>query len=91
MNAVEYAISHDWSGATREDKARWFQSLSVEERIDIFLALTEIALARDPSLANKPLPEKNDWNQGRILVLQLPDQPPDPPLPDGIQHFTDLF
>ena len=89
---MEFGISHDWSEETPEAKARWFQSLSVEERVEVFLAITEAALALNPSLAEKPLPEPNDWNQGRILVLQLPDDPRrEQPLPDRVQGFTELF
>ena len=69
---MEFGISHDWSEETPEAKARWFQSLSVEERIDIFLAITDMALALNPSLVDKGLPEHDEWNQGRIRILRLP-------------------
>ncbi len=69
---MEFGISHDWSEETPEAKARWFQSLSVEERVEIFCEIAEAALALNPSLAEKELPQKNDWNQGRIQILRLP-------------------
>ena len=61
-----FFISHDRSEETPEAKARWFQSLSVEERMEIFCAYTDLILSINPSIADrkdvKPV-------AGRILVL----------------------
>lgn len=46
-------ISHDWSEETIEAKARWFQSLSYPERMELLCAFTELALAVNPGIADK--------------------------------------
>jgi hypothetical protein len=62
-------ISHDWQDETPEAKARWFQSLSVPERFDVFFNLMDVILEINPRLAEskdaQPVP-------GRVLVLELP-------------------
>ncbi len=62
-------ISHDWSEETPEAKAKWFQSLSVAERLDIFCELSELALEANPRLLEAKHVESI---QGRIQVLELP-------------------
>jgi hypothetical protein len=34
-------------------KARWFKSLSVEERMDVFVAFTNWILKKDPEIVNQ--------------------------------------
>lgn len=60
------AISHDRSEETIEAKARWFQSLSIEERMEVFCAFTNLALTLNPNLPNlkDARPAK-----GRIQIL----------------------
>ena len=59
-------ISHSRDTETMEAKTRWFQSLSVEERLQMLCDLTELALSLNPSLAEQkhaePVP-------GRVQVL----------------------
>jgi hypothetical protein len=45
-------ISHDRSEETPEAKARWFQSLSLEERMEIFCEITDFLLAVNPSIVD---------------------------------------
>jgi len=63
------SISHDWGEETPEAKARWFQSLSPPERLDIFFSLMDVILEINPAVADskdaQPVP-------GRVLVLELP-------------------
>ena len=63
------SISHDWQEETLEAKARWFQSLSLEERFDIFCEFTDLILENNPSLVDykdaTPI-------AGRVRVLELP-------------------
>lgn len=63
-----YSISHDREEESPEAKARWFRSLSMEERLLHFDEFTEMLLALDPDLMRKkdaqPVP-------GRIRVLSL--------------------
>ena len=64
---MEPAISHAWGEETLEAKARWFQSLTMEERMDIFVEFTDLAFALNPHIAdeNRAQPVK-----GRIQVLE---------------------
>jgi hypothetical protein len=59
-------ISHDRSEETPEAKARWFQSLSLEERMEIFCEITDFLLEVNPSIVDlrdaQPL-------KGRIRVV----------------------
>ncbi len=62
------SISHDWLEETLEPKARWFQSLSLEERFDIFCEFTDLILENNPSVIDgkdaTPI-------AGRVRVLEL--------------------
>ncbi|HEX40617.1 MAG TPA: hypothetical protein ENN81_00965 [Phycisphaerales bacterium] len=64
-------VRHDREAESMEAKAQWFQSLSVEERMEIFCEFTEMALTLNPRLKDgahvEPIP-------GRIQVLRL-EQP----------------
>jgi hypothetical protein len=44
------SISHDRSEETPEAKARWFKSLSLEERMEILCAFTDLILAVNPGI-----------------------------------------
>lgn len=62
------SISHSRDDETLEAKARWFGSLSIDERIDVFNEITELILEVQPDLIRKkphaqPIP-------GRIQVLE---------------------
>ena len=63
------SISYGLRNESPEAKARWFQSLSVEERMAYLDAFTEMALSVNPDLPDKkhavPIP-------GRVRVLTLP-------------------
>ena len=60
------SISHDRAEETPEAKARWFQSLPLSERMEIFCFYTGIALKANPQIADfkdaKPTSK-------RILIL----------------------
>lgn len=60
------AISHDRQEETIEAKARWFQSLSLTERMDLLCAFTDLILASNPDVV-----EQKDAQpvEGRIRVL----------------------
>ena len=64
---MTYWISHDRAEETPEAKARWFQSLSVQERIEIFTAFTNLILSINPDVA-----DKRDVRSvtGRIQILR---------------------
>lgn len=63
---MEQSISHLREDETIEAKARWFQSLTLEERMDMLCAFTEFLLSTNPEIAEK----KNAQPiEGRFLVL----------------------
>ncbi len=43
-------VSHSWSEETSEAKARWFQSLSLEERMDLLCFFTDMILQNNPKI-----------------------------------------
>ena len=44
------SISHSWQDETPEAKARWFQSLSLEERMEILCSFTDMILENNPRI-----------------------------------------
>jgi len=62
-------ISHRREDETPEAKARWFQSLTLEERMDLLCAYTDLILQVNPKIAeSKDAPSTS----GRVQVLKLP-------------------
>ncbi len=60
------AISHDLQEETIEAKARWFQSLSLAERMEILCSFTDLVLENNPEIAER----KDDKPfAGRVRVL----------------------
>jgi hypothetical protein len=51
-------ISHDREEESIESKTRWFKSLSLSERMDLFCSFTDLALEINPKL-----PELKDAQQ----------------------------
>jgi hypothetical protein len=47
------SISHDIRDESLAAKARWFQSLSLEERMDVFVAFTNLILENNPDVVKK--------------------------------------
>lgn len=65
-----FGISHDRADESLEAKARWFQSLTLEERVDLINQFTEFIFSLNPRIAeNKPHAAPIP---GRIQVLELP-------------------
>ena len=62
-------ISHDRASESAEAKARWFQSLTLAERMDYLCEVTNLALNARPDLA-----EKKDARpaEGRVRVIRRP-------------------
>ncbi len=63
---METGISHSRDEETPEAKARWFQSLTLEQRMDLLCQFSELALSVNPDL-----PWKKDAEpiEGRVLVV----------------------
>ena len=66
---MQIGISHDREEETLEAKARWIQSLSMTERLDLLSDLSEFLVSIKPELAQRkhaqPIP-------GRVCILELP-------------------
>jgi len=69
---MAFGISHDRSAETPEAKARWFQSLSLAERMAVFCEITDLALQLNPSLAEKGVPGDAEQAEGRVRVIRIP-------------------
>jgi len=55
------SVSYDRRQESLEAKAVWFQSLSLEERMDVFVAFTNLILENNPNIMNdKPFPPGSD-------------------------------
>lgn len=52
MNSMVPSISHGWAEETPEAKARWFQSLTPQERLDLFSEWMEIIFENNPRIAD---------------------------------------
>ena len=64
-----FGISHSLEEESVEAKARWFQSLSLEQRMAMLVEWTELVLENNPSLIGV----KDAFAiEGRIRVLELP-------------------
>jgi hypothetical protein len=66
---THWIVSHDRGEETPEAKARWFQSLPIEERIELFCALTDLILAANPGIADA---KDAQPTSRRIQILSKP-------------------
>ena len=66
---MDVSISHNRHEEALAEKARWFQTLSFEERLDMLCYFCDLALSQHPDMAERkhaePVP-------GRIQVLVRP-------------------
>jgi hypothetical protein len=69
MADARFGISHSFEEESMEAKARWFQSLTLEERMEILNSWTELVLENNPRLigVKDAIPI-----EGRVRVLELP-------------------
>lgn len=63
------SVSHDFELETPESKAAWFQSLTLEERMELLCEFTELFLEVRPSIGR---PAVASTPSDRIRVLTLP-------------------
>ena len=63
-------ISYDRRDESLEAKARWFQSLTVQERLEIFSELTEVVLAANPRAMEAK--RRDPPLSGRVQILRAP-------------------
>ena len=59
-------VSHDRNEETMEAKARWFQSLSPSERLDLLFMFADLILSINPKIV-----EQKDAQpiEGRVLII----------------------
>jgi hypothetical protein len=63
------AVTHDRGEESIEAKTRWFRSLPLSERMEMFCSFTDMALTLNPDLAD----EKDAQQTGRrIRVISAP-------------------
>ena len=60
------SISHNRASESLEEKARWFQSLSLEERMELLCSFTDLVLENQPEIASR---RRAQSTSGRIQVL----------------------
>ena len=65
---MSQTISHNRNDESLEAKARWFQALSLEERMDILCELTDLVLENNPQMAEV---ERAQSSSERIQVLSV--------------------
>jgi len=63
-------VSHEFAEESQEAKARWFQSLTLQERMDLLCEFTDMILGVNPRIVDR----KRDAKPvaGRVLVLSRP-------------------
>lgn len=49
----EFSISHSFKKESPKEKARWFQQLSLQERMDILCFYTDLILSNNPEIIKK--------------------------------------
>jgi hypothetical protein len=59
-------VSHNRDEETPEAKARWFQSLSLSERMDMLCFFTDLILDNNPDIADR---KDAQPTTGRVRVL----------------------
>ncbi len=65
--SIQPGISHDRAEESPAAKARWFQSLTEQERMEMLCWFTDLALASDPNIAERKHVEPAP---GRIRVVE---------------------
>lgn len=66
---MNQSISHSVSDETIEAKARWFKALSLEERMKVFVAFTNLILENNPEIAKKKKDARPNSDSIRVLEI----------------------
>lgn len=64
-NHLQPGISHTREEEEPEAKARWFQSLSLSERMELLCSFTDLILLNNPSIADS----KDDQQTSRRIPV----------------------
>ena len=65
---MDARVSHDRSEESPEAKARWFQSLSLTERMELFCEITDLILSNQPDISER---RNATPSSGRIQILSI--------------------
>jgi hypothetical protein len=65
---MTHHISHDRNDESLEAKARWFQSLSLPERMELLCEFTDLVLENNPKVAEVGRAQSST---GRVCVLSV--------------------
>ena len=68
---MQFGISHDRSDEDILAKAAWFQSLSLEERMELLCEYTDLILENNPDLAHQAKPD-DPPPSACVRILSLP-------------------
>jgi len=63
---TDIGFSHNRQDETPESKARWFQSLSPADRMDILCSFTDLILSTNPHIKEK---QRAQPASGRIRII----------------------
>ena len=71
---ADRTISHDWQDESIEAKARWFQSLSLAERMAMLCWFTDLMLTANPRIVERkdgtrPIPAARGARRWRVRRL----------------------
>lgn len=66
------SVSHDRAEETLQAKARWFRSLTLEERMDYLVMMTDLILQNNPSALAKAAKDDAASTQKRIRIVERP-------------------
>jgi hypothetical protein len=65
----EFGVSHDRADESFEAKARWFQSLTPQQRVTVFTEFMDLIFANQPRIGDT---KDAQAIPGRVQVLELP-------------------
>ena len=65
---MKLGVSHDREEEDIMAKAAWFQSLTVEERMELLCEFSEMVLENNPGIADKDDPAPSE----RVRIVSLP-------------------
>jgi hypothetical protein len=68
---IDKSISHDRQEESIEAKARWFQSLSLSERMDLLCSFTDMVLSVNPRIMQQ---KDAQPVAGRVRVLSIDEE-----------------
>jgi hypothetical protein len=63
---MNFSVHHDRSHESIEAKTRWFRSLSMAERMEVFCSFIDLALSINPNLKDR---NRAQPSAGRVQVF----------------------